>query len=196
MQAFAGARQGGSHVDLVQHDMGTDAGGFGGDQGARDQVVGETRFGRHHDEQLRNVGGQQLRLVLVRAVQQRCPVTDRFDHALVLGGHLQVDAVTDRDIAFLAARDALQPDPVGERQVMAAMGSDDSGGDGCARVTAACAGSGSGRAQGRQFCHAAGQENDCWKMAFTLAAQMKSLIDSPPLPPSTLWVSKRTTHRL
>ena len=34
------------------------------------------------------------------------------------------------------------------------------------------------------------------KIALTLAAQMKSLIDSPPLPSLTLCVSKRTAQRL
>jgi hypothetical protein len=89
--------------------VGVDAGRFGRHQRARNQVVGEARLGGHHDEQARQVGRQQLRLVLVGAVQQRLALGDRFDHGLVARGHLQVDDVAHRDVGLLAAGDALQP---------------------------------------------------------------------------------------
>ena len=99
---------------------------FGCDQGTGHQIIGEAGFGRNHDKQLCNIGGQQFRFVLVRAVQQGLAFRDGFDHTLVRRRQLERDEITDRNVAFLAAGNTLQFDGVGLRQIMAAMCSDDS----------------------------------------------------------------------
>ena len=68
--------------------MGGDAGGFSGNQRTRNQIIRKSGLGRHHDEQLRDIGGQQLRLVLVRAIQQRAARIEKdfawaVDHPVV-----------------------------------------------------------------------------------------------------------------
>ena len=102
-------------VGLVEDQVRLDAGRFGRHQRARNQVVGKAGFGGDHDEQSRQVGRQQLGLVLVGAVQQRLALGDRLDHGLVVRGHGQVDDVAHGDIGLLAARDALQLASVGCR---------------------------------------------------------------------------------
>jgi hypothetical protein len=100
----AGARAPASerdHVGLVEDQVGLDAGRLGRHQRARDQVVGEARFGGDHDEQLGQVGRQQLGLVLVRAVQQGLAFGDLFDHGLVVRGHLQVTMSPTATLVFL-----------------------------------------------------------------------------------------------
>jgi hypothetical protein len=128
----ATARQRRFDVDLVEDQVGLDAGRLAGHQGARDQVVGEARFGRDDDEQARDVRRQQLRFVLVGAVEQGGALGDLLDHGLVVRGALQVHDVADRDVGLLAARDALE-EFGGRRaadvgQVVAAVGGDDGAG--------------------------------------------------------------------
>jgi len=123
--AFARARQRLLHVGLVENQMGLDPGRLGRDERARDQVVGEARFGGDDDEQARDVRRQQLRLVLVGAVDQGGAVGDLLDHGLVVRGLLQVHHVAHRHIGFLAARDALVFRALDVGQVVAAVRRDD-----------------------------------------------------------------------
>ncbi|MNT29869.1 hypothetical protein D3C72_1656320 [compost metagenome] len=124
-QAFAGAFQRSGHVRFVEDDARFDAGRVGRHQRARDQVVGKARLRRHDDEQLRQIGGQQFRFVLVRAVQQGLAFLDAVDDGLVVRGARQVHDVAHGHIGFLAARHALQFGAVHVGQIVAAVGGDD-----------------------------------------------------------------------
>jgi hypothetical protein len=123
--AFARFWQQIGDVGFIQDQVRIDAGRFGRHQRARHQVVGKAGFGGHDDEQARQVRCQQLRLVLVRAVQQRVAFGNRLDDRLVFGGHFQVDLVAHGHIGFLAARDTLQLASLNVGQVVAPVGGDD-----------------------------------------------------------------------
>ena len=125
-QLVARRRQFVGQVALVEDDQRLDFLAFGGEQSARDQFVGECRLAGDDDDDLVDVGGDMLLADLVGAVEQAGARPDGLDHALVIRGALDVDAVAAGDLAALAAREAGQQAAVGKLDdVLAAMGGDD-----------------------------------------------------------------------
>jgi hypothetical protein len=75
---------------------------------------------------LRDVGGDQLLLELVRAIEQRCGALECADHALGGARLLDDDLVAAGQFALLAARKAKQSRAVGQpRPVLPSVGRDD-----------------------------------------------------------------------
>ena len=103
-----GVRHALGEVALVEHDQRFHVLAFGSDDAARDQLVGKRWLGGDDDDDLRDVGGDQLLLEFVGAVEQGIARRDRIDHPNGIAAAQHADAITAGQIAFLAAREAAQ----------------------------------------------------------------------------------------
>jgi hypothetical protein len=141
-----------AQVALVENDQHLDILALRSNDAARDQLVRKSGFGGDHDNHLRDVGGNQFLLEVVRAIEQGSARFDRADHALVGAALFDDDPVAAGDGALLAAREAEQRRGIGQLDpVLPAVSCDD----------------GAGQLQNPV-------------RASILAAQVKSLRDRPP----------------
>ena len=123
---LAGLGQAFAQVGLVEQDQRLDFLAFRSEQGAGDQFVGEARFGGDDDDQLVDVGGDQLLADFIGAVKQAGARQDGLDHTLVVGAALDLHPVATGDLAFLAPREAGEQAAIGKfDNILPAMGGDD-----------------------------------------------------------------------
>ena len=121
----ARGRQAILEVGLVEHDQRRDVLAFGGGDAARHQQVGEAGLGGDDDDDVAEVGGDQLFAEGVGAPQQVAARRQLLDHALAVAAANDLDLVAAGVAALLAARVALQAAGSGIDFVMAAEGGDD-----------------------------------------------------------------------
>jgi hypothetical protein len=97
-----------------------------GNQCAGDEFIGKGWLGGNDDDELIDVGSDQLLADFVGTIEQAAPRLDRFDNALIIRGLLDIDPVATGDLAFFAAGKTGESRSVGKfNDVLAAMGSDD-----------------------------------------------------------------------
>ena len=121
-----GARQEAGEVTFVEHDQRLQVLAFRGDEAAGDQFVRERRLGGDDDDDLCDIGGDQLLPECIRAIQQGTTRLDAVDHALIIAAALDGDVITTGDFAFLAAREAGDDFTVGQfHPVLPPVGGDD-----------------------------------------------------------------------
>ena len=139
-------------IALVQHDDDIQILVMSGEETARQQFVVERRLGGNDDDELRDVGGDEFLFKCIGAVEQGGARRDACDDALIGTAALDLDHITARDLAFLAARHAFQNLPTGQfSQIVTPEGGDD-----------------------------LSLQLQILNNASTFAAQMKSLSDRPP----------------
>ena len=129
--------QAASDVALVEYDQRLDRLAFGSDEAACDKGVRKRRFGRDHDDDLADVGGDQLLAELVGAVEQAAALMNALDDPLSVAGYRNADVITARQVAALPARKAqASPAILLLDEVLTAEGGDDESFDG--QGVAAC----------------------------------------------------------
>lgn len=92
---------------------------LGSDQAAVDEIFMEARYCRNEDDDLRDISGDELLPVSIGTVEQRRAWRGRFDHALAGRARCNRDAVTARQVAALAASDAIEQGGIGQLDQMA-----------------------------------------------------------------------------
>ena len=100
-------RETGEVTFVRDHDE-TAAGTFGRDGPPMDEFVVVRRIGRHDAEDLRDIGGDELLAMRIRAVAQRRARQDVDDHAFVVWREIDRDPVAARDGSRAPAQDAKQ----------------------------------------------------------------------------------------
>ena len=125
-QAIHGRRAFSRQVELVQHDDQREPLILRRSNAAIQQLFVKTRHDGQHDDDLRNVGGNQFLAELVGAVEQCGAWIDGFDHTLPFRRARDFDSIPARQRAALAARKTREHFRAGEfDQVLAAERTDD-----------------------------------------------------------------------